>query len=317
MKQLTLYFICLAMMLGMTACGSDEPDLDRQRDVTVSCSLTHVLNTSTNESTLNTSNVNTVVVHQRALTADFTLQATIDGAKRQFTVTGVPLKRVDYQDYRYTFNYDSASGDVKNLKGTVDVSDVALFISYDVEGHHVDTSIPDVFFAQTGVKFSYTDGTSTTAANSFWTLKVNDSANSANLMINDLNIARDSVDNVIVDDTGKRIVMPGRNGRFLTALMGRGAQVQPTPQGFKVTGTQLESVATFGDGDHVAGGSSRQTEDYIVREVALDVNMTTGRLDGTMVIRHVFKRDPDKNPLEWDDMNVQVSGETYKVSALN
>lgn len=315
MKQLTLYFVCLAVMLGMTACGSDEPDLDRLRDVTVSCSLTHVLNQSTNEATLNTTDVSTVLVHQRGLTADFTLQATIDGVKRQYTITGVPLKRVDYQDYRYTFAGEG--GGVTNLKGTVDVSDVVLLISYDVDGHHINASIPEVFFAQTGVKFNYNDGTSTTAANSFWTLNVNAGASTANLMINDLNIARDSVDNVIVDDTGKRVLVPGRNGRFLTALSGRGANVQPTAQGFKVTGTQLQSVATFGDGDHVAGGNSRQTEDYVIREVALEVNMATGRLDGTMVIRHVFKRDPDKNPLVWDDMSLQVSGETYKVSPLN
>ncbi len=309
MKRINLYFACLAMLLLATACGSDEPDLDRQRDTSVSCSLTHVLDPSTGQATLSTTDVSTVLVHQRALTADFDLQVTIGGTKRRFTVTGVPLKRVENQDYRYTFA-DGQGGGVTNLKGTVDVSDVVLIMSYDADGYHVDATIPEVFFAQTGVKFNYTDGTTTTAAGSFWTLKVDNEARSGSVEINDLTIARDSVIEFVTDKNGIRQEVPSRKGRHLTRLFGRQATIAPTAKGFKVTGEQLNSVAT------ISSDLTKQTVDYIVRNVDIEVDMKTGRMDGTLVIRHVFKRDPDNVPTEWDDINAQVSGETFRVSPI-
>ena len=93
MKQLTFYFACLALLLGMSACGDDGPSMDRDRDVTMNVeTVTHVLNPATGEATVGTTEVNTVLVRQRALTADFKLQATIDGVKHEYVVANVPLK---------------------------------------------------------------------------------------------------------------------------------------------------------------------------------------------------------------------------------
>ena len=316
MKQFALYVACLAMLLSMSSCGDDGPEMDRQRDVTMTVkALTHVVNTSTHAATLTMDEENVVLVRQRVLTADFTLRATIDGRKQTFTVTGVPLSRVENQDYRYTFA-NASGGGVSNLHGMVDLSDQVLMVHYDVAGHHVNSAITDVFFAQTGVKFNYSDGSSTTAANSFWTLKVYHATDSANVIVNDLKIDRDTVVEYVTDKSGKRTEVRKRGSRIFTSLNGFRADVAPTAEGFTVTGVQLSSVATYGDGDHVAGGSSKQTEDYLLRDVNLNVNMEAGRLDGTLVIRHVLKRDADKFPTEWDDIRAQVSGETYRQSTI-
>lgn len=316
MKRLTLYLSFIALLAMVSACGNDEPTLDRQRDVTMSVeTVTHVLDPATGETTMGTTEVNMVVVHQRALTADFKLQATIGGVKHEYAVADVPLTRVEYQDYRYTF--DAASGgEVTNLCGIVDLADQVLTVHYDVAGHHVSSTISDVFFAQTGVKFTYTDGTTSSAGGSFWTLKVNSGGRSASVIVNDLKIDRDTVVEYVTDSNGTRSEVHKRGSRVLTSLNGHGATVEPTAQGFSVTGETLTSVATYGDGDHVAGGNSQQTENYIVCNVALTVNMETGRLDGTLVIRHVLKRDAEGNPTEWDDIQAQVSGETYRQSTL-
>ena len=316
MKQLTFFFACLTLLLGLSACGDDGPSMDRDRDVTMNVeTVTHVLNPATGEATVGTTEVNTVLVRQRALTADFKLQATIDGVKHEYVVADVPLTRVAYQDYRFTFA-SAGSGEVTNLRGVVDLYEQVLTVHYDVAGLHVSSTIPEVFFAQTGVKFTYTDGTTSSAANSFWTLKVNAGGRTASVVVNDLKIDRDTVVEYITDGSGHRTEVQKRGSRVLTSLNGHGATMEPTAEGFKVTGAQLTSVATYGDGEHVAGGNSKQTENYIVRDVLINVNLETGRLDGTLVIRHVLKRDAEGNPTEWDDIQAQVSGETYRQSTL-
>ncbi len=296
MKQIPLYLVCLAVLLVMTACGGDDPVLPRDRDVTMTVdALTHVLDNATGEATLTLDDKNTVVVHQKSHTADFTLHATYGGASHSFAVTGVELKAVDYQDYRYTFA--AAGGGVTNLTGTVDLSDQVLILSYDVDGRHVCVSIPDVFFAQTGVKFTYADASSTTTATSFWTLKMGPKAQTAGVSIGDLLIGGDLLKTA--DGNWER------KGRQLTTLVAHGATVTPTSAGFKVTASAPDCFA-------VPAGTTSPINDYQMRDIELNVDMTQGHLDGTLNMHHILERDDKGNPTLWDDYQVEVSGETFK-----
>lgn len=306
-KKLFLFLSITAMLvLGLASCGSDEPDIPRDRDVTLSIkALSHVLNTTTNQAAIDDKCTNTMLVSQKNKTVDFDLHVIVNGSERTFAVKNVPLTAVE-ETSRFSFNQISTNTDVTNLQGTIDLYDQVAIFQYDIPGHHVCVTIPEVFFSQVSSALTYSDGSKSNYSPSFWTIKVNPTTMKANLSINDLEISKDLM--IVTDENGNK--SQKRTGRFFNAINGNGANVEPTATGFKVIAENLTTQATYNGAQGTSAAIT--TNDYPMRELVAEVNLTASTLQATYTLRHVLARDADKFPTEWDDINFTSTGIVYK-----
>lgn len=302
--KLTLNFlVCMGLMLTVTACGDDDPVIPRDRDVTMTVdALVHTLNAD-GEASISLGDKNTFVYHPKTQTTDMKITL---GAQT-FNLQQVPVTPVAYIDNRYEFNSATTSNpDVTNLNGIIDLSGSIAILQCDISSKHVCITIPDIFFEQNSVNMDYTDGSTSHDGNSFWTFSIDKTGNTAKISINNIEIAKD----IMIQD-GKRT----RIGRYFAGIIGEGANVTPTATGITITAESLNTKASYGNGQEV--NDAFKTEDYPIYNLQVNINLTTGKLQGNMVLRHVLTRDEQKIPTEWDDINMTVSGNIFKQLLFN
>lgn len=303
-KNIFIYFAAMAMAILFTACGSDDPVVPRDRDVTMTIStLTHLSNLSTGQANIAVAKNNTFVFHPKTLTLDMQLEVPINGTSRTFSITGIPVTAVEYT-YRYTFDETTCSNaEVTNLKGIVNITDPMAILQCDIAGYHVCMTIPSVFFERNVITFNYSDESKSTHNNGYWAFTINETGTKADISINDLLISKD----IMIDATGKR----SRSGRFFTSINGSGANVTVTTKGIKITADEIGTTATYGNVEQTQG--TYKTDNYPIYNLTADIDLTTGKYTASMVIRHILTRDQDtKAPTEWDDINVEAAGSTFK-----
>lgn len=303
-KNIYSIITLMAIALLLSACGNDDPIIPRDRDVTMTVeALTHISDISTGEAQIVMGNANTFTFHPKTLTLDIQLNATIDGTARTFSITGVPVKAVT-DTYRYTFDTaTTGNSEVTNLKGTIDISDPLAIAQCDVSGHHICITVPEIFFHQTAVYFSYSDGSKSSYGNSYWTLPIDSKGSTTGVSINNIEIANDLM------SSGNE---SKRSGRFFSAIMAYGAKVEATATGVKITADELNTVATYGNGEEVA--AAYQTDNYPIMNLNADINLNAGTMTATFTLRHVLDRDNMKHPSQWDDISVTASGTIFRQS---
>ncbi len=307
-KNAIIYLAITAMIMLFTACGSDDPEIPRDRDVTMTVTaLTHIKNATTNEATVTTGDNNKFVFHPKTLTLDMQLEVPLtDGFIRTYAITGVPVKAVA-DTYRYTFDQATCSNAaVTNLEGTIDIADPLAIMQCDIDGYHVCITVPEIFFHQTAVSFDYSDDSKSSYGNSYWNFTVNKAKMTADLSINNIEIAKDLM---IVDGERKR------SGRYFSAIIGHGAELTVTPTGLKITAGELSTVATYGNGEQVA--AAYQTENYPIVNLTTDIDLTTGTMHTSMTLRHILARDEMNHATEWDDITVKASGTIFRQPIFN
>ena len=309
-----LILIPLAMLLALTmaSCGNDEPDLPRDRDINMTITaLTHVRNNSDQSAVIDVKHSNKFVVSQKNLTASMELNVAIDGQERTLSVKDVPLTVVP-ETSRYAFKQTTTSNpEVTNLQGTIDRLDAVAILQYDIAGHHVSVTIPEVFFSQTITSYDYADDLHSETSGAYWTLRVNNDSHSASVIINDVEIKYNLMRVMIKDTNGNNDHMEWqRKGMFFTAIIGHGANVAATAQGVRISAEQLATVATYGKDQQVAG--ALETNDYPIRDLVADINLNDGTLQASYTLRHIIARDEDGIPTEWDDMQATTTGNIYK-----
>ena len=310
----TLFFAALAgLMLALTACGSDEPEINRDNREMKVKALTHVLNTTTHEATLTIGDENTYSMHITALKADMVLNIPIDGAKQVFNITNVALTR-DGETYRFSFNQaQTSNAAVTNLRGIIDMSDPMAIFQCDVNGHHVCVNIPDVFFNQVSLNFDYGDDIKSTYNHSNWITQVATGGQKANMLISDIEIAKDMRE---AEGTFKRL------GQFLQSLKVSDVGLEVTETGYRLTASQATTTGVDGTGlttNYLIDGKSYPY--YTIRDLVNDVNLTSGTMTASFVLRHVLTYDKEGSdagrPTQVDDINVTASGKFFKDSNLN
>ena len=313
MKKTLLFAACLTLMLAFSACGSDEPEINRDNRMMKVKALTHVLNNSTHEATLTVGEENTYTMHLTALKADMALNITIDGAEQVFNLTDVPLSRLE-DSYRFNFNQaQTSNAAVTNLRGMIDMSDPMAIFQCDVNGHHVCVNIPDVFFNQVNLTFKYSDDTQSSSNLAFWITQVASSSQKADMIINEMEIAKD------MRESGGEFK---RLGQLLRSLTGRNAALEVTETGYRLTADQLNTEGKDGTGlntNYTIDGRSYPY--YIIRDMVNDVNLADGTMTASFVLRHVLTYNKQGanvgQPSRVDDINVTASGKIFKDSFLN
>ena len=297
MKKSLLFLALLGLVLTFSACGDDEPVINHDRDVVMEVkALTHAAsNNGTQEPTITLTDVNKFTVHQKTLTMDFVLNATIGGQKRSFNISGVPVQQTE-GTYRFNFNQTQTSdAAVTNLKGMVDFADPMGIFQYDWNGYHVCVTIPEVFFEQVHLAFKYSDDKTSEYNNSWFTMKVG--AQKADFIINQIEIARDYLES---GNEYKRV------GQYLESLTGKDAKMQPTPKGFSVTADQLGTIAVI--------GTTIKTDNYPIHNLVANVDLVSGTVSSTFVLQHVLERsnNDQKTPTKWEDISVTASGKIFR-----
>ena len=302
MKHTFIIFACLGLMMSLTACGNDDPEIPRDRDVTMTIeALVHTLNAD-GEASISVGDKNEFVFHPKTLTADMKLSV----GNQTFNIQQLPVKAVEYT-YHYTFNSPTTSNaDITNLSGIFDIADPLAVMQCDMGDKHLCITIPDIFFEKNTVNFGYSDNSTSRDGNSYWIFSVDKTGKKADVIINNVEIAKD----IMIKD-GTRT----RTGRYFSAIIGNGANVTPTATGITISAETLSTKASYGNGQEVA--DAYKTEDYPINNLNINVNLTTGTYQASMVIRHILARDESKNPTEWDDIIVTASGIIFKQSGLN
>ena len=302
MKHTIIFIACLGLMISLAACGNDDPDIPRDRDVTMTVeALVHTL-TSDGNASIDIGDKNTFVFHPKTLTTDMKLSL---GAQA-YNLQQVPVTAIE-NSYRYKFNSATTNNtDITNLNGVIDISDPLAIFQCNLGGKHICITIPDIFFEQNSVNMNYTDGSTSHDGNSYWTFSVGKTGQTAKVTINNLIIAKD----IMIKD-GKRT----RIGRYFAGIIGDGAIVTPTATGIAITAESLSTKASYGNGQEVA--DAYKTEDYPIHNLQVNIDLTTGYVQGSLVLRHVLTRDEQKQPTEWDDINVTLSGNVFKQSLFN
>ena len=302
MKKSLLFLALLGLVLTFSACGDDEPGINHDRDLVMEVkALTHAAsNNGTQEPTITLTDVNKFTVHQKTLTMDFALKATIGGQEHSFNINGVPVQQTE-GSYRFNFNQaHTTDAAVTNLKGMVDFSDPMGIFQYDWNGYHVCVTIPDVFFEQVRLNFKYSDGVTSQYNDSWFTLKV--AAQKADFIIDQIEIAHDYMKS---GDEYKR------TGQYLKSITGKDVKMQPTAQGFNLSAEQIETIAIT--------GTDIKTDYYPIYNLNTNVNLVNGTIASTFVLKHVLERsnNEQKTPTKWEDIAVTANGKIFRDKMFN
>lgn len=293
----------MGLMLSLAACGDDDPEIPRDRDVTMTVEALVHTSTADGNAFIAVGDKNTFVLHPKTLTADMKLSL----GTQTFNLQQVPVKTVEYIDNCYTINSPTTSNaDITNLSGVINFGDPMAIMQCNMGNKHLCITIPDIFFEKNTVNFGYSDNSTSRDGNSYWIFSVDKTGNKADIIINNVEIAKD----IMIKD-GTRT----RTGRYFSAIIGNGANVTPTATGITISAETLSTKASYGNGQEVA--DAYKTEDYPIHNLNINVNLTTGTYQASMVIRHILARDESKNPTEWDDIIVTASGIIFKQSGLN
>ena len=315
MKKSLFLLACIGLMLSLNACGDDEPNFDRDKSTIKLKALTHVLDKNTNEAVMTVDASDTYTIYLKQNKADMELTIPIDGSDQTFNITNVPISPVANAKYCYNVNQaQTSNASVTNLKGYINLSESLVIMQCDVNGHHVCVNIPDVlFFNQVSLNFDYGDDIKSTYNHSNWITQVATGGQKANVLISDIEIAKDMRE---AEGTFKRL------GQFLQSLKGSDVGLEVTETGYRLTASQATTTGVDGTGlttNYLIDGKSYPY--YTIRDLVNDVNLTSGTMTASFVLRHVLTYDKEGSdagrPTQVDDINVTASGKFFKDSNLN
>ena len=287
-RYLLLANAIVVALAAMTSCGDDDPVVPRDREVTMSVtSLNHITDMTTGVTSMSSGKTTVVIAPDRtSASADITVAPA--GAATTVSMGGITLTAEQDNAGRYAMKGDNQR--ITHFSGVLDINEQSILMNYRLDAkYQVMSTMPEIYFLNARSEMDYDDGTSYThESGSMYQIDINASSGTATIHVMEL--------------------FNKQEHRVYDSMIAGGATVTTNAGGYHVTAERLPATTIY----FVNGKPIEDKDNYILRDINLNIDLIQGNLTGTFVLRHITSRDENSHqPLTWNDTSVKVLASYY------
>jgi len=230
-----------ALVLGLAACGDDDPINKGGSKRTVSTPMVnHVVNTGTGEVTV-ASTTNTLTIDTAAHTASLELK--FAGSNGDQTVSIGDLSATPSRLGFYKLSMNGSNSQASNVSGYVDFNEAAMKYAYTAtSGYRVVSTLSEIFYLSTNTSLSYNDTTTSTDTGAYYQFTLYPSTMTAKVQI------------MALLHTG--------DGKYFNSITGYNVPVVATATGYTISGNDIATVGIYRGYDEDTGTETKTTDKY-------------------------------------------------------
>ena len=284
MKKHLSYLFAGLLALSCASCGSDDPVIPRDREVTMKINtISHIVDTQ-NATMSVAGGTTTVVVNNDRTSCNATLST---AGLNDVCVSGVSLTGIE--DHAGRFHMSGGTSTVTNFTGLLDMNEQAIFANYTIDNRYrVMTTLPEVYYTQARSELTYSDGsTYTQNLGGMYQIDIDPATMTATLHIMQLH--------------------NGKESHYYTSIVARGIPVT-----LLVNGYRLNTAMVSAEVNHTLNNQTViDTNNYHLADLYFTADIAEGTMTAYYTLRHVLTRDEYQAPLTFTDIKVVALGSNY------